>query len=92
MEAPGRGLYRLRRPGADELLYVGQGQIRPRVRGHLAKAAGDSRQAQHFEGEVEVSWVSLAGLAVSNLLEHENDLIAAHVLTCARPPLAQFLG
>ena len=92
LETPGRGLYRLRRPGASELLYVGQGEIKPRVSAHLAKAAGDGRQAQHFAGETQVSWVSLPGLATTNLLEHENDLIAAHVLTCGRPPSAQFLG
>jgi hypothetical protein len=31
-------------------------------------------------------------LAPVSLLEHENDLIAAHVLTTGHPPAAQFLG
>jgi predicted oxidoreductase (fatty acid repression mutant protein) len=41
---------------------------------------------------VEASWIALPGLALVNLLEHENDLIAAHVPTTGHAPAAQFLG
>jgi len=92
-EPAGNGLYRLRRQGADELLYVGQGKTSGRLRAHLAKAdREDHRQAQHFVGQIEASWVTLPGIHVYNLLEHENDLIAAHVLSRGHPPIAQFLG
>lgn len=92
-QAEGRGgLYRLRRCGDDSLVYVGQGRIADRVTAHLAKAAvAGHRQAEHFTGRLEVSWVEMAEPVVT-LLEHENDLIASHVLALGRPPAAQFLG
>jgi hypothetical protein len=43
-------------------------------------------------GAAEASWIVLPGLALVSLLEHENDLIAAHVLTTGHAPAAQFLG
>jgi hypothetical protein len=38
------------------------------------------RQAEYFSGHQAASWVELHGMATLNLLEHENDLIAVHVL------------
>jgi hypothetical protein len=87
------GLYRVRRPAADSLTYIGQGQVGGRVRSHLAKAqqAGHAQQTA-FTGPLELSWVDLADLPRRTLLEYENDLIAGHVLTHGRQPVAQFLG
>lgn len=88
-----RGVYRIRRPGGVDLLYVGQGQIGSRVRAHIAKGQrGEHRQAQHFTGQTEVSWVGLEAMSTRQLLEIENDLIASHVLVRGGPPTAQFLG
>jgi hypothetical protein len=88
-----RGVYRIRRPGSVDLLYVGQGQIGSRVRAHIAKGRrGTHRQAQHFADPTEVSWVDLEAMPTRQLLEVENDLIASHVLVRGVPPLAQFLG
>jgi hypothetical protein len=87
------GLYRLRRPAADSLTYIGQGQVGGRVRAHLAKAQqpGHAQQSA-FTGSLELSWVDLPDLPRRTLLEYENDLIAGHVLTQGRQPVAQFLG
>jgi len=59
----------------------------------LAKARKSAhRQAAYFSGDVAASWVELPGIATLNLHEHENDLIAAHVLATGHAPPAQFLG
>jgi hypothetical protein len=96
--APGpdvaRGFYRLRQVGEHQLVYVGQGQLRARVRQHLRRAsAGDHPQAAAFGDaeRLEVSWVRHAGV-ISQLLELENDLIAAHVNEVGTAPAAQFRG
>jgi hypothetical protein len=87
------GLYRIRCNGLSGLVYVGQGQVRARLRHHLTKAAKeDHRQARYFTGDLEASWADLADMAELNRLEHENDLIGAHMLALSRPPTAQFLG
>ena len=89
------GLYRLRRQRAMDLLYVGEGKIRDRIRAHLKKAAlPDHPQAQAFadpEG-VEVSFVIRPDLLRHHRLEIENDMIGAHVLEFDRAPGGQFLG
>jgi hypothetical protein len=91
--AAGTGLYRLRRTGTPGLLYVGQGGIAGRLRSHLAKATKQGHpQAHWFVGDMAASWVELPGMAMVNLLENENDLIASHVLATGRAPWAQFLG
>jgi len=88
----GVGLYRIRRQDSRELLYVGQGRIRGRIRSHLAKAAvEDHRQALHFSMPLDLSWVELE-LSKRPLLEVENDAIASHRLVAGVAPLAQFLG
>lgn len=91
--APPVGLYRLRADGASSgLIYVGQGRIVDRIRAHLAKALiTDHPQAPHFSATLNLSWVALNAPHV-HLLEHENDLIASHVLTAGAPPAAQFIG
>ncbi|MFM7252953.1 MAG: hypothetical protein ACKO27_07790 [Ilumatobacteraceae bacterium] len=86
------GMYRLRRPGADHLLYVGQGRVSDRIRAHRAKRHIEGhRQAAHFGGDVEASWAAL-NVCARALLEIENDTIASHRLTCGSAPIAQFLG
>jgi hypothetical protein len=88
----GTGLYRLRRRGSDELLYVGQGRIGSRIRNHHAKRDTDGhRQADHFSGEVDASWTELQ-VDTRILLEYENDAIASHRLARGVAPLAQFIG
>jgi hypothetical protein len=87
------GLYRVRCNGLSGLVYVGQGRVASRLRAHLAKGAKqDHRQARYFSGDLAASWVELSGVVQLNRLEHENDLIAAHVIATGRPPSAQFLG
>jgi hypothetical protein len=91
--ATGTGLYRVRSSHNAGLVYVGQGTIALRLRAHAAKALrAGHRQGPSFSGDLEASWIALPGLALVNLLEHENDLIAAHVLTTGHAPAAQFLG
>ena len=88
------GLYLLRRSGG-ELIYIGEGKIKDRVNAHIKKG----RQADHpqafafFEPtSIEVSYILRPDLAKHQLLEIENDLIAAHVIQMGVIPSAQFLG
>ena len=91
--AAGTGLYRVRSSHHGGLVYAGQGTTGPRLRAHAAKAlAAGHRQGPGFSGDLEASWAALPGLAPVSLPEHENDLIAAHVLTTGHAPAAQFLG
>ena len=88
----GVGLYRIRPPGAEGLLYVGQGRIDERLRAHHSKRAiPGHRQAVLFSGDLIVSWVNL-DVPRRALLELENDAIASHFLVHGVAPLAQFLG
>ena len=87
------GIYRLRSTEDTGLTYVGQGIVASRLRSHQAKAHMQShRQNSYFSGDMTASWVPLPGTAILNILEHENDLIAAHVLMTGQAPTAQFLG
>ena len=89
------GLYRLRNRAVSdaELAYVGQGRIASRVAAHTAKGRRlDHTQSFWFGHGLEVSWAVVAEFTPTLLLEHENDLIASHVLVFERCPLAQFLG
>ena len=89
------GLYLLRRRGADELLYVGEGKIRGRVGAHMKKGQkADHPQAFAFSdpADIEASFIRRDDLAKHQLLELENDLIAAHVVRLGVGPVAQFLG
>jgi hypothetical protein len=91
--APALGLYRLGAEGvSSQPVYIGQGKITHRISAHLSKAAlVEHRQALHFFQPLEASWVRLEGMPV-HLLEHENDLIASHVLNVRASPAAQFVG
>ena len=89
------GLYLLRRRGADELLYIGEGKIRDRVSAHMKKGRmPDHSQAFAFADptDIEVSFIRRGDLTKHQLLEVENDLIAAHVVRVGAGPVAQFLG
>jgi hypothetical protein len=89
------GLYLIRRRGADELLYIGEGKIRDRVTAHMAKGKRpDHPQAFAFADPagIEASFIQRDDLAKHQLLEVENDLIAAHVVWVGVGPVAQFLG
>ena len=89
------GLYLLRRRGADELLYIGEGKIRDRVSAHMKKGQkADHPQAFAFADPagIEASFIQRDDLAKHQLLEVENDLIAAHVVRLGVGPVAQFLG
>ena len=89
----GVGLYRIRHGEIPGLVYVGQGRIAARLLAHLRKGSNpDHRQASYFSGKVAASWVKLPHMSAINLFEHENDLIAAHLLATGTPPAAQFLG
>ncbi|WP_455901539.1 GIY-YIG nuclease family protein [Rhodococcus gordoniae] len=89
------GLYRLRGDYDDALLYIGQGVLPNRPLAHLAKiaAVGHAQGAIFAEQHrLEVSWVAAQHRPVNQLLELENDLIAAHVLHLNIAPTAQFKG
>jgi hypothetical protein len=89
------GLYLLRRRGEGELLYVGEGKIRDRVSAHMKKGQkADHPQAFAFADPagIEASFIQRGDLPKHQLLEMENDLIAAHVVRVGVGPVAQFLG
>lgn len=90
-----KGLYLLRGQQSGEILYVGQGLLLNRLTAHARK----QHQAGHPQGEVfgregglTFSWVALPDSHDHQLLELENDLIAAFVLSHQAAPRAQFLG
>lgn len=90
------GLYRLRAsegPTSD-LIYIGQGKVFSRLRQHAKTAMTDSLQGLAFAAgqPLQTSWVLNDDWAASQLLELENDLIAAHVLHSGKPPAGQFIG
>jgi hypothetical protein len=88
--AAGTGLYRVRSSNHSGLVYVGQGNIAPRLRTHAAKALRvGHRQGLSFSGDLEASWITLPGLALASLLEHENDLIAAHGVVIRLVPVSR---
>lgn len=89
------GLYRIRGVEVGELLYIGEGKIRDRLRAHAKKAGKpDDVQGRVFAGagRLEASWVLNEIWLHHHRLELENDLIAAHVLVVGRRPAAQFIG
>ena len=89
------GLYLLRRRGADKLLYVGEGKIRDRVSAHMKKG-GKPDHPQSFAfakpSDLELSFTRRDDLEKHQLLEVENDLIAAHFIQTGEVPAAQFFG
>jgi hypothetical protein len=91
--ATGTGLYRIGAGGTSGLTYIGQGLIASRLTAHMAKGLKhDHRQADYFSEALVASWVDIQTAPFVHRLEHENDLIAAHVLTTGWQPEAQFLG
>lgn len=88
------GVYRIR--GSDgRIVYIGQGMIRSRLAKHRRSAiAAGSPQGQALAAAqpLACSWVVSAAWKRHQLLELENDLIAAWVLATGSPPAAQFYG
>lgn len=83
------GLYRIRQPGQDSLLYIGQGRLRSRLARTMGAVLGDGTSGT-LPTDGGHSWVELHGLDQQQLLECENDLIASHVLSRGVPPEWQF--
>lgn len=72
------GLYRLRIPGLDPLIFLGQGQLADRLAA-IPPLAG-----------MESSWVSNHAWHPQQRLELLTDLVGAHVLSAFTLPLWQF--
>jgi len=87
-----RGVYRIRQHDAGELVYVGQGNIRARLRAHLAKSMNPTHPQSAAFTDAEASWVPIPQASPEQLLEAECDLIASHVLHVGQAPVAQFRG
>lgn len=90
-----KGLYRIRGNRSSALVYIGQGVIQKRLNDHLKKVANNnSLQGKEFcdAGSLEYSWVRSKSWYSHQMLELENDLIAAHLLFTNSVPPAQFLG
>lgn len=85
----GVGLYRIRQPGEESLLYVGQGRLRSRLARTRGAVLGDL-STDRPPTDAGHSWVMLPDLEQQQLLECENDLIASHVLVTGRAPEWQF--
>jgi hypothetical protein len=87
------GIYRIRRPEAKMLSYIGQGRILARLKAHSLKhEINDHAQSQEFAPGFLTSWVSLEVIHARQLLELEDDLIASHYLAFNTCPTAQFIG
>lgn len=90
-----QGLYRIRSQGRENLVYVGQGQLRARLTAHLSKV-NRARRAQDLVFQeacpLEFSWVINPIWKERHRLELENDLIASHLLVTEQLPSAQFMG
>ena len=90
---PGNGLYRIR-GRSDQLVYIGEGNVRDRLRTHAAKLRHTSPQgaALAAAAPLEYSAVLNPDWLPHERLELETDLIAAHTIAFAAPPAAQFIG
>jgi hypothetical protein len=89
----GSGLYRIR--GHDfGLVYVGEGDVRSRLRTHARKIGHKTEQGRVMRAAapLEFSMVIDGRWLAHERRELENDLIAAHVLAVGQPPAAQFIG
>jgi hypothetical protein len=87
------GLYRIRKPDQAGLLYIGQGKVRKRLSDHRNKVDQPAHpQSTIFTKSMECSWVLDASWLSHQLLELENDLIAAYILHTGTIPPAQFIG
>jgi hypothetical protein len=87
------GLYRISRPDAEVLSYIGQGKIRARIKAHSSKYGIDGHAQSHeFAPGFLTSWVSVQVTHPRQLLEMETDLIASHYISFNAGPTAQFIG
>jgi hypothetical protein len=87
------GLYRIRRPEAQMLSYIGQGKILARLKAHSSKYGIEGHAQSHeFAPGFLASWVSVQVTHRRQLLEMEADLIASHYLAFNTCPTAQFIG
>jgi hypothetical protein len=89
------GVYRIRSDEGNQLLYIGEGVIGPRLEAHLRKCDDENNmQGDIFASanRLECSYVVNESWLHHQRLEVENDLIAAHVLMTNRVPEAQFIG
>jgi hypothetical protein len=87
------GLYRIRRPEAQMLSYVGQGKINARLKAHSSKSGINGHAQSHeFAPGFLTSWVSVQVTHSRQLLELEADLIASHYLAFNWYPTVQFIG
>ncbi|CAB4665849.1 unannotated protein [freshwater metagenome] len=87
------GLYRIRRPEAQMLSYIGQGKILARLKAHSLKYGDDGHAQSHdFSPGFLTSWTSVQIIHSRQLLEMEADLIASHYITLNACPTAQFIG
>jgi len=72
------GLYRLRIPDLDTLVFLGQGKLAERL-----------KSVRHLQG-MECSWVAHSAWYPQQRYELLTDLISAHILSTATVPLWQF--
>lgn len=89
------GLYRIKKRDENLLLYIGQGNIKERLKAHSLKyTISGHPQAQIFSPieDLQFSWTFLNPLFKHHLLELENDLIASHIIMTKQVPIAQFIG
>ena len=88
----GEGLYRIQ--GCSEnIVYVGEGELRIRLAAHAAKLSTSTAQGQALKKAAPLRFSAVAASWFRNQrLELETDLIAACVLATRRPPAAQFIG
>ena len=95
-----QGLYRVRKRGAQELLYIGKSiRLAARIQG-LARAIRNEDHIGHYAGgcvwraarsNAQVSWMVMPG-PVRNVLGREIDLIAAYRKVMGDSPHCQFAG
>jgi hypothetical protein len=91
------GLYRIKSVNDHELLYIGEGKIKSRLKAHINKVnRPQDPQGRIFvhRDRLQLSWVNEGDWRghKHQRLELENDLIAAHILETRSVPKAQFLG
>lgn len=98
-----QGIYRVRMPSADVLLYVGISvKLSKRLRGlrrardsddHRGHYAGGGIAAHQGDGpSIEVSWVVMSDIDRRELMGREADLICSHRRVTGDSPACQFHG
>jgi hypothetical protein len=88
----GSGLYRI--AGNGSIVYIGEGNLKARLRAHAAKLTAGTPQGEVLAAAAAPKFSSVAGAAWNRRqrLELETDLIAAYVLAERAAPAAQFVG